>query len=76
MSCMIDDALKLTADLVFPPPSEWSLAKRFFMNKGYANNGFELLLDESDNRFHQSKASSSSGERTEQTTVEVMDFNE
>lgn len=73
LSSMIDDALKLTADLLFAPPSEWPLAKRFYMNKGYANNDFELLLDGSNNQFHHLEGSFSSEKSTKQTTIEMID---
>jgi hypothetical protein len=47
---LIDDTLKLTTDLLYPPPEEWPTSKRHFMSAQCAHNDFELIYDERTSR--------------------------
>ena len=43
---MLDNAFKLSIDLMFPPPQNWSNSKKHFMPNKVGNNLFELIFDE------------------------------
>ena len=42
---MLDDAFKLSIDVVYPPPSEWPASKKHYLGST-GNNAFELVFDE------------------------------
>jgi hypothetical protein len=44
---MVDNALKLSVDLLFPPPQNWLNSKKHFLPTKVSNNPFELVFDES-----------------------------
>jgi len=50
---MVDNAFKLTLDVLFPPPQVWPHSKRHFMPNKIANNLFELIFDESSKEVQQ-----------------------
>ena len=43
---MIDNAFKLSLDIVFPPPLTWQNSKKHYMPNKVSNNLFELIFDE------------------------------
>ena len=43
---MLDNAFKLSIDLMFPPPQNWSNSKKHFLPNKVGNNLFELIFDE------------------------------
>lgn len=43
---MVDNAFKLTLDLLFPPPQNWLNSKKHYLPNRIANNLFELVFDE------------------------------
>ena len=44
---MIDNAFKLSLDILFPPPLSWQNSKKHYLPNKVANNLFELIFDES-----------------------------
>jgi len=44
---MVDNALKLSVDILFPPPSNWQNSKKHYLPNRVSNNLFELIFDES-----------------------------
>jgi hypothetical protein len=43
---MVDSALKLSLDILFPPPVNWKNSKKHYMPNKISNNLFELIFDE------------------------------
>jgi hypothetical protein len=43
---MLDDALQLSLDVVYPPPIFWNQSKKHFI-PNHAHSGFELIFNES-----------------------------
>jgi tubulin polyglutamylase TTLL1 len=43
---MVDNAFKLTLDLLFPPPLNWQNSKKHYMPNRVSNNLFQLVFDE------------------------------
>lgn len=44
---MVDNAFKLSVDLLFPPPSNWLNSKKHYLPNRVSNNLYELVFDES-----------------------------
>lgn len=44
---MVDNAFKLSVDIMFPPPSNWQNSKKHHLPNRVSNNLFELIFDES-----------------------------
>ena len=43
---MVDSALKLTVDLLFPPPTSWSHSKKHHMPNRVSHSLFEQIFEE------------------------------
>jgi hypothetical protein len=43
---MVDNAFKLTLDLLCPPPLNWQNSKKHYLPNRIANNLFQLVFDE------------------------------
>jgi hypothetical protein len=43
---MVDNAFKLSLDLLFPPPYNWQNSKKHFLPNRLNNNLFDLVFDE------------------------------
>lgn len=43
---MVDNAFKLSLDLLFPPPTNWPNSKRHYLANKIGHNLFELVFDE------------------------------
>jgi len=43
---MMDNAFKLSLDILFPPPLSWQNSKKHYMPNKVANNLFEPIFDE------------------------------
>ena len=44
---MVDNAMKLSVDLLFPPPFNWQNSKKHYLPNKISNNLFEMIFDES-----------------------------
>lgn len=43
---MVDNAFKLSVDLLFPPPLNWQNSKKHYLPNKASNNLFELVFNE------------------------------
>lgn len=43
---MVDNAFKLTLDLLFPPPLIWQNSKKHYLPNRISNNLFQLVFEE------------------------------
>ena len=43
---LLDNVFKLSVDIVFPPPSNWSNCTKHSLSKNVDKNLFELIFDE------------------------------
>jgi hypothetical protein len=43
---MVDNAFKLSLDLVFPPPLSWQNSKKHYLPNRPSTNLFEVVFDE------------------------------
>ena len=43
---LIEHAFRLTIDPLFPPPDEWPVSRKMFVDNPLQDNPFELIFDE------------------------------
>jgi len=43
---MVDNAFKLSIDLMFPPPLNWQNSKKHYLPNNVSKNLFEIVFDE------------------------------
>ena len=66
---MVDNAFRLSLDIMFPPPLTWQNSKKHYMPNKIGNNQFELIFDES-------KKSNISGMISDEIIMEMGEIEE
>lgn len=66
---MVDNAFKLSLDILFPPPSNWQNSKKHYLPSRVSNNLFDLVFDET-------KRNSISGMMSDEIIIELGEIEE